>query len=86
VKEPIETDRRKQTGHAVDSTLSSTLTKGQIWKAGEDYVLIGDTGKRFIQYKVAKKLNQRGLRIHMASVESVQAFLNAKGAELMVTS
>jgi hypothetical protein len=65
---------------------SSTLTKGQIWKAGEDYVLIGDTGKRFLQYRLAKKLNQRGLKIHMASVESVQAFLKSKGAELLVTS
>jgi hypothetical protein len=85
VKKPIETERREQTGHAAESTQSSTLAKGQIWRTGENYVLIGDRGKRLIQYKVATKLNQRGLRIQMASAESVQAFLNAKGAELITS-
>jgi hypothetical protein len=86
VKKPIETERSEQTGLAVDSAQPATLTKGQIWKAGENFVLIGDTGKRLIQYRVAKKLNQRGLRIHMASAANVQAFLNAQRAELMVAS
>jgi len=84
VKKPLRTERREPTGRAADRTLTSTLTKGQIWKAGENYVLIGDTGKRLIQYRVTKKLNQRGLRIQMASVDSVRAFLNVQGAELMV--
>ncbi len=86
MKKHVRTEKRVPTGHAADCAQTSTLTKGQIWKAGENYVLIGDTGKRLIQYRVTKKLDQRGLRIQMASVESVRAFLNAQRAELMVTS
>jgi hypothetical protein len=86
LKKPIEIVRLDPPGNAVDSIQPSALAKGQIWKAGENYVLIGDAGKRLIEYKMAKKLKQRGLKVHLASVETVRAFLSSNRAELMVTS
>ena len=59
------------------------LAKGQIWKAGESYFQIADTGKKFVHYTMGKAQQQRGLRRHMASRESVRAFLIANRAELL---
>lgn len=84
LKKPVETTRRKPTRGTISPTQSSILEKGQTWKAGENYVLIGDAGKRFIEYKIAKKPKQRGLRNHMASVKTVQAFLKSNRAKLVV--
>ena len=79
MKKPIETVRRKLEA-------GFTLEKGQIWKTGETYVLIGDSGKRLVHYKMAKKLTQRGLLRHLATIESVQAFLKSHRAELFAKS
>jgi hypothetical protein len=85
VKKPTEMTRRKPTrGRA--GTQSAKLEKGQIWKAGENYVLIGEAGKRLISYRITKKLEQRGLRKHLAQIVTVQAFLKANLAELLVKS
>ena len=86
VKKPIETARRKPTRGSANSIQFSTLEKGQIWKTGETYVLITDAGKRLVHYRIAKTLQQRGLRIHMASIVTVQAFLKSNRAELLVKS
>ena len=86
VKKPIETARRKPTSGSANSIQFSTLEKGQIWKTGETYVLITDAGKRLVHYRIAKTLQQRGLRIHMASIVTVQAFLKSNRAELLVKS
>ena len=51
---------------------------------GETYVQITDTGKRLVYYKLAKALKKAGLRSHLASIQSVQAFLKSNQAELMV--
>ena len=80
MKKTIETTRRKLT------TQFSALEKGQIWKLGETYVLITDAGKRLVHYKIAKTLQQRGLRRHLASIETVQAFLKSNRAELFAKS
>lgn len=77
MKKTLETARRKLT------TQFSTLEKGQIWKSGETYVLISDTGKRLVHYKMAKNLTQRGLLRHLASIETVQAFLKSNRAKLL---
>jgi hypothetical protein len=80
MKKTIETTRRKLT------TQFSALEKGQIWKLGETYVLITDAGKRLVHYKIAKTPQQRGLRRHLASIETVQAFLKSNRAELFAKS
>ena len=59
------------------------LQKGQIWKAGENYVHIKEAGKRLVDYKMAKGLNRPGLRRHLASITTVQAFLLAQSAQLL---
>ena len=79
MKKPIESARQK-------SKAVSPLEKGQIWKMGETYVLITDAGKRLVHYTLTKKLKQRGLRRHLASIETVQAFLKSNRAELLANS
>ena len=86
MKNTIETARRKPTSRSANSTQLTTLEKGQIWKTGETYVLITDAGKRLVDYKMAKKLHQRGLRRHLASIETVQSFLKTNRAELLTKS
>jgi hypothetical protein len=86
VKKPTEIARPKPTRDRAGFTQSAKLEKGQIWKAGENYVLIGEAGKRLISYRITKKLEQRGLRIHLAPIVTVQAFLKANLAELLVKS
>ena len=86
MKKTIETARRKSTRRSPNSTQLTALEKGQIWKMGETYLEIAETGKRFVDYKIAQKLQQRGLRRHMASMATVQAFLKSNRAELLAKS
>ena len=86
MKQCIETARRKPARVSANLVEITTLEKGQIWKMGETYLQILDTGKRLLQYKLTKKLQQRGLRNHMASVATVQAFLKSNRAELLAKS
>lgn len=58
------------------------LLKGQIWKVKETYVQIVDAGKTLIHYTMSPKPRQRGLRVHMASRETVQDFLKSNQAKL----
>jgi hypothetical protein len=60
------------------------LLKGQIWKAKETYVQIVDAGKTLIHYTMSPKPRQRGLRVHMATRETVQDFLKSNQAKLLV--
>ena len=78
MKKSVVTARRNVT------TLLFTLEKGQIWKTADAYVRITDAGKRLVHYSMATRLHQRGLRNHVASIETVQAFLKSKRAELVV--
>jgi hypothetical protein len=84
MKKNAETARRKTTPGSASPTQFSTLEKGQVWKMGENFVQITDTGKRLVYYKLAKALKKAGLRSHLASIQSVQAFLKSNQAELMV--
>jgi hypothetical protein len=59
------------------------LESGQIWKAGETYIQIKEAGTRLIHYKMAKTLHRPGLRKHLASVKTVQAFLKSSRAQLL---
>ena len=86
MKKSIETARGKPTRGSANLPQITTLEKGQIWKMGETYLQISDTGKRLLQYKLTKKLQQRGLRRHMASMATVQAFLKSNRAELLAKS
>jgi hypothetical protein len=86
MKKSIETARGKPTRDSANLPQITTLEKGQIWKMGETYLEISDTGKRLLQYKLTKKLQQRGLRRHMASMATVQAFLKSNRAELLAKS
>ncbi len=58
------------------------LIKGQIWKVKDTYVQIVDAGKTLIHYTMSPKPRQRGLRVHMATRETVQDFLKSNGAKL----
>lgn len=65
------------------SASSTPLVKGQIWKVKETYVQIVDAGKTLIHYTMSPKPRQRGLRVHMATRETVQDFLKSNRAKLM---
>lgn len=60
------------------------LLKGQIWRAKETYVQIVDAGKTLIHYTMSPKPRQRGLRVHMATRETVQDFLKSNQAKLLI--
>ena len=62
---------------------SADLVKGQIWKVKETYVQIVDAGKTLIHYTMSPKPRQRGLRVHMATRETVQEFLRSNRAKLV---
>jgi hypothetical protein len=74
MKKNAETARRRTTPGSASPTQLTTLEKGQIWKMGETYVQITDTGKRLVYYKLAKALKKAGLRSHLASIQSVCVF------------
>jgi hypothetical protein len=59
------------------------LSKGQIWKVKETYVQIVDAGKTLIHYTMSPKPRQRGLRVHMATRETVLDFLHSNRANLV---
>ena len=61
-----------------------TLVKGQVWKVKEMYVQIVDAGKTLIHYTMSAKPRQRGLRVHMATRETVLAFLKSNQARPFV--
>ena len=61
---------------------TETLLKGQIWKVKETYVQIVDAGKTLIHYTMSPKPRQRGLRVHMATRETVQEFLRSNQAKI----
>ncbi len=86
MKKIIETAQEKPTRGTASSPQITTLEKGQIWKMGETYLKITETGKNFLHYKLTKRLQQRGLRNHMASMATVQAFLKSNRAELLAKS
>jgi hypothetical protein len=86
MKKTFETPPWKATSGSANSPPITALVKGQIWKTGETYVVITDTGKLFVHYKMTKKLLQRGLRKHLASMTTVQAFLKSNRAELLAES
>jgi hypothetical protein len=83
MKKIIETARGKPTSDSANFPQLTTLEKGQIWQMGETYLHISDTGKRLVHYKLAKALQKRGLRSHMASILTVRAFLKSNRAELL---
>ena len=83
MKKTTVTAQRKPTKASAESVQPATLEKGQIWKMGETYLEISETGKRLVHYKLAKALQQRGLRRHMASIVTVQEFLKTNQAELL---
>ena len=57
------------------------LLKGQIWKVKDTFVQIVDAGKTLIHYTMSPKPRQRGLRVHMATRETVQDFLKSNEAK-----
>jgi hypothetical protein len=63
----------------------SRLQKGQVWKVKETYVQIVDAGKTLIHYTMSAKPRQRGLRVQMATRETVQGFLKSNQAKLVST-
>lgn len=63
--------------------VAQELLKGQIWKVKETYVQIVDAGKTLIHYTMSPKPRQRGLRVHMATRETVQDFLKSNHARLV---
>jgi hypothetical protein len=86
MKKIIKIVRGQPTIGSANSLPLTTLEKGQIWKMGEMFLEITETGKRLVHYRLAKVLKQRGLRRHMASIVTVQAFLKTNQAELSAKS
>jgi hypothetical protein len=64
-------------------SVTANLIKGQIWKVKDTYVQIVDAGKTLIHYTMSPKPRQRGLRVHMATRETVQDFLKSNRAKLV---
>src|SRR5258708_3505128 len=81
MKKIIETTEGKPARGSAKPSQLTTLEKGQIWKMGESYLEVTEIGKRLVHYKLATKTKQRGLRSHMASSLTVQAFLTSNRAE-----
>jgi len=73
----------KATSPKAKTAAPANLLKGQIWKVEETYVQIVDAGKTLIHYTMSPKPRQRGLRVHMATRETVQDFLKSKRAKLV---
>ena len=67
------------------SSAPASLLKGQIFKVKDTYVQIVDAGKTLIHYTMSPKPRQRGLRVHMATRETVQDFLKSNQAKLIST-
>ena len=86
MKKMAKTAQRNPTRLSAASIQSPTLEKGQVWKLGETFVQITDAGKRLIHYRIVKTLQQRGVRSHLASIETVQSFLKSNRAELLPKS
>ena len=86
MKKDFENPRWNVTSDPENYHQIAALEKGQIWKTGETYLLITDAGKRLVHYKLTKKLEQKGLRKHLASMATVQAFLESNRAELLAKS
>jgi hypothetical protein len=84
-KATMETQPSKRAAEPKRKPSSPDLLKGQIWKANDTYVQIVDAGKTLIHYTMSAKPRQRGLRVHMATRETVQGFLKSKRAKLMET-
>jgi hypothetical protein len=59
------------------------LLKGQIWKVRDTYVQIVDAGKTLIHYTMSPKPRQRGLRVQMATRDTVHEFLKSNRAKLV---
>ncbi len=84
--------RRKALGHTgpapktpprPKSSPAPSLLKGQIWKVKDTYVQVVDAGKTLIHYTMSPKPRQRGLRVHMATRETVLGFLKSNQAKLV---
>src|SRR5438067_13392378 len=65
------------------SAVPPSLFKGQIWKVKDTYVQVVDAGKTLIHYTMSPKPRQRGLRVHMATRETVFDFLKSNQAKLV---
>jgi hypothetical protein len=78
----VQTPTRKAAPRRAKPSPPPPLVKGQIWKYKETYVQIVDAGKTLIHYTMSLKPRQRGLRVQMATRETVQGFLKSNQAEL----
>jgi hypothetical protein len=74
--------RKVETAKRSPRAAVDPLIKGQIWKVKDTYVQIVDAGKTLIHYTMSPKPRQRGLRVHMATRETVQDFLKSNRATL----
>lgn len=79
----IANNSRKPAAGKSKAPPPAPLLKGQIWKVKETYVQIVDAGKTLIHYTMSPKPRQRGLRVHMATRETVQDFLKSNEAKLV---
>jgi hypothetical protein len=79
----METRPTKVASAKPKESAMDALLKGQIWKAKETYVQIVDAGKTLIHYTMSPKPRQRGLRVHMATRETVLDFLKSNRAKLV---
>jgi len=79
----METPPHKPAPQGTKSSSPPTLVKGQIWRYKDSYVQIVDAGKTLIHYTMSPKPRQRGLRVQMATRETVLDFLKSNRAKLL---
>ena len=82
-RRPLTETRAVQPQVKRTSNTAATLLKGQIWKFKDTYIQIVDAGKTLIHYTMSPKPRQRGLRVHMATRETVLDFLKSNRAKLV---
>jgi hypothetical protein len=59
------------------------LEKGQTWKLEHGYLHIAELGKRLVQYKILRQLNQHAVTTRLIGVVELLVYLKHNEAELV---
>jgi hypothetical protein len=58
------------------------LAKGQIWKTDRQYLHILHLGKRLVEYRILKRLDQRMMSTQMSAIRDFENYLTSNAAKL----
>ena len=59
------------------------LETGQFWRVGEGHIQIVQVGKFLAQFKHFKLKDQKGVRVQLMNIASVQGYLKKNDAKLV---